>query len=139
MPYGPDQIFDLVYDIRRYPDFIPWIKAIRVSREREEGHMRLCRGESLVAFRGFSETFSTDVAGDPTARTVDVDLVRGPFRELKNTWQLTPENEGTQIDFYIRYEFSNPLLRVLAAANLPLAVSRIMYAYKNEADKRFGA
>ncbi len=133
-------MFELVADIRRYPEFVRWIKSMRVRDERQEGERRHCLGQAMVGFKGFSEFFSTRVMADRETRKVIVNLEKGPFRKLHNRWTMTPvENGGTRIDFHIDYAFSNPILSMLAAANFDLAVERIMRSFTDEADRRFGA
>lgn len=139
LEHRADEVFDLVADIRRYPDFIKWIRSMKVSNERAENGVNYYRGEADVGFKNFSERFSTDIAADPEARTVEVKLAQGPFKRLRNSWKMTPDgNLGTVIDFFIDYEFKNPVLSLLARANTSLAVNRIMQAFIDEADRRFG-
>lgn len=130
-------MFDLVAGVRAYPDFIPWIKAMRVSRERATDGERCFRGEALVGFRGFTERFATDVIAREAAQTIDVNLVRGPFRKLKNRWWFREVDGGTEIDFEIDYEFSNIVLRLLASSNMDYAIKRLMSAFLDEADRRY--
>jgi len=137
VPHHAENMFDLVSDIARYPDFIRWIRSMRVSAERDEGHVHHCLGEASVGFKGFSERFATTVEADSSERTVRADLVRGPFRHLRNTWSFVPTEQGTRIDFHIDYEFSNFVLRMLARNNFQLAVDKIMGAFIEEADRRY--
>ena len=140
LAHSADDLYDLVRDIRRYPEFIRWIKRMRVSDESDEDSLYTCTGEVDVTFKGFDERFSTHVKADQTARKIDVSLVRGPFRRLHNTWQFNPQNDGrTRVHFFIDYEFKNPLLGLLARTNSRLAVDKIMSAFRAEADRRFGA
>lgn len=137
--HRPEQIFDLVSEVDRYPEFIKWIRSMRVSNRREDNGKQLFRGEASVGFKGFSERFATDVAADPSARTIDVELAHGPFKRLKNTWKLQLDADGnTVVDFFIDYEFRNPVLSLLARANTELAVNKIMTAFRQEADRRYG-
>ena len=139
IPHAPDQVFELVSDIGRYPEFIKWIRSMRVTNQVRTGSVLQSRGEASVGFKGFSERFTTDVEADADRRTIAVKLVRGPFRRLKNHWQLRQgEDGGTVVDFYIDYEFRNPVLSLLARANTDLAVNRIMQAFLAEADRRYG-
>lgn len=139
LPYKAGDLFDLVADIEHYPDFIRWIRSMHVSHVREQGEVRECRGEAQVGFRGFSETFATDVIADRGTATIKTDLVKGPFRRLKNSWAFVPLGGGrTRIDFEIDYVFSNPILAFLARRNLDLAVGRIMGAFTEEAARRYG-
>ena len=139
LPYAADDLFDLVADIKRYPDFVRWIRTMAVSGERtDSAGVRHALGDARVGFRGFSERFATQTAADPAARVITASLVRGPFRKLENRWTFTPEATGaTRIDFEIDYAFSNPILAMLARTNLGLAVDRIMAAFKDEAARRY--
>ena len=146
MPYRPEDLFDLVSDVARYPDFVRWMKSLRILSEDSAGDARRMRAEATVRFMGFTETFVTDVgAARPAAGaaepvwTVDVSNVRGPFRKLKNTWRIRPGADGgAKIDFYIEFEFRNFVLQALADSNRDYAVSRIIEAFSDEAEERFG-
>ena len=111
---------------------------MRVSRERNEGEVRRCRGEALVGFKGFREQFATDVIADKSALTVETSLVRGPFRRLSNAWRFTPQLGGaTEVHFTIDYEFSNFVLQALLASNMESSVSKVIRAFTDEADRRY--
>lgn len=138
MPYTPDQLFELVSDISRYPDFIKWIKALRVSAPKQDGALHSSIGEAVVGFKGFTESFSTSVETHSEHKTVSVKLVRGPFRKLENDWQFVSNGKGGAIiDFKIDYEFSNFVLRALASANRDVAIELIMAAFLDEAKRRY--
>ena len=140
LPYRPDQMFDLVSDIQRYPEFVRWITALRISKAHEENGIRHCIGEAVVAFKGFTNTFATRVKAAPLEKRVEVSLVRGPFKHLLNTWDFVSHGEaGTRINFYIEYEFSNFILRALARANHEYAIKQIMQTFIDEAKKRYGS
>ena len=138
LPYTPEQCFDLVSDIRRYPDFIKWISAMRVSEETvPEAGRTSCLGDAVIGFKGFTERFSTRVVKDPAAGTVVASLVKGPFRRLRAEWKLTPQERGTDVQLDIDYDFRNPIIGMLAAANHDLAVSRILNAFLEEGRRRY--
>lgn len=112
---------------------------MRVSGEREEGSKSHKLGEAVVGFKGFSERFATNVVSSRPDYTVDVSLVRGPFRRLENQWKFVSEGNGyTRVQFYIDFSFSNPVLRMLARANTDSAVAGIMQSFISEADRRYG-
>jgi coenzyme Q-binding protein COQ10 len=140
VPYGPAQCFLLVSDIARYPDFIRWINAMRVSGLREiQPGVTECQGEAVVGFKGFVERFTTQVVADEPAARVTASLVRGPFRKLFAEWRICETVGGaTDISLEIDYEFRNPVIAFLAAANHDLATDRILNAFLLEAKKRFG-
>lgn len=139
VPYGPEQCFALVSDIARYPDFIRWITALRVSEQRQTGPgVNECLGEVVVGFKGFSERFSTRVVADEPARRVTAALVRGPFRKLFAEWRITESVAGaSDVSLEIHYEFRNPVVAFLAAANHDLATDRILSAFLDEARRRY--
>ncbi|HEX5006435.1 MAG TPA: SRPBCC family protein, partial [Hyphomonadaceae bacterium] len=107
LPYRPEDLFELASDVGRYPDFIHWIQSLNVLSEQEDADGIRCRAEVRVGFKGFSETFITDVDAKRAERTIDVKLVRGPFRKLANTWSFQPIPSGTRVDFFITFEFRN--------------------------------
>ena len=132
-------LYELVRDIRRYPEFIKWIQSLTVTNESENQNPYKCTGTASVGFKGFAERFSTDVTGDPDKCQIDVSLVRGPFKHLRNQWRFEQMSEQkTAIHFFIDYEFRNPVLSLLAKANTRLAVDRIMASFMTEADRRYG-
>ncbi len=137
LPYTPEQCFDLVSDIRRYPDFIKWM---RVSEEAVLGDgASSCLGEAVIGFKGFTERFSTRVTKSPSNGSVIASLVKGPFRRLKAEWKITPQDRGTDVRLDIDYDFKNPFIGMLAAANHDLAVTRILDAFLDEGRRRYAA
>lgn len=139
LAYRPQDLFDLASDVGRYPEFLPWIKALKVFDRREaEGRVQ-CRAEASVGFKGFTETFVTDVDARRSDLAIDVTLVRGPFRKLRNTWRMAPEEAGTRVDFSIEFEFRNFVLQALADANKAYAVRRVIDAFIAEAGRRYPA
>ncbi len=141
VPYRPADCFALVADIAKYPDFIKWITALRVSDLREIGPgVTECQGEAVVGFKGFVERFTTQVVADEPAARVTASLIRGPFRKLFAEWRITESVHGaSDISLEINYEFRNPVIGFLASANHDLAVDRILRAFLAEAQRRYSA
>ncbi|MEO1029229.1 MAG: SRPBCC family protein, partial [Pseudomonadota bacterium] len=103
----------------------------------QNGFVHTCIGEAVVGFKGFTERFATHVRSNRATTTVDVALARGPFRTLQNTWTLSPISSGSELHFYLDYDFSNPVLKALAASNSAIAIDKIMSAFLTEAEKRY--
>lgn len=139
LPYRPGALFDLASDVARYPEFLPWIKALKVSDRRESGERVTCRAEASVGFKGFSETFVTDVEARRDTLAIDVSLVRGPFRKLRNTWRIAPIEVGARVDFTIEFEFRNFVLQAVADANKGYAIRRVIDAFVKEAGRRYAS
>ena len=138
VPYTADQMQALVADIRRYPDFVPWIKKLRVVDETQMQSQWTGRADAAIGFKSFSERFTTDVVSDTETRDIVVKLVRGPFRKLENHWSFKDHQNGqSEVCFSIDFEFSNPVLALLARANMDFAISQIMSCFLTEADRRY--
>jgi coenzyme Q-binding protein COQ10 len=137
LPYRSDDLFDLVSDVRRYPGFVRWIRALRVISETQADGGRELRAEAEVGFAGFSERFTTDVAVRPAEGRVDVRLVRGPFRHLASQWVIVPCEGGSELSFSVRFEFRSFILQALAEANRDFAVARLTDCFVEEARRRY--
>ncbi len=133
VPYAPEQMFDLVADIERYPEFLPWCLSARI-RER--------RGDTLVAdmvvgFKMFSERFTTiDVLEWP--RRIDVTFSSGPFKYLDNHWTFEPAGDGCLIDFDIDFELRSRLLQAMIGAVFGEAVRHMVGAFEKRARALYG-
>jgi len=134
LPYDADQLYEMVGDVEHYPEFIPWITRLRAyNRETETTGISRFDADVGVGFRMLSETFSTRIARDPVARTLDIGLLRGPFRKLKGHWRFTPDATGTQIAFDMELDIRNPILNALFKANFSLAVLKLMKCFEDRA------
>lgn len=136
--YSPDDLFELVSDVRRYPDFLDPITAMRVTRDDvHEGEGSL-DAEARIRFKLVREKFSTRVQLDRQSRIIDVDYLSGPFHELGNQWVFHPLDDGsTLVDFWIRYAFKNPVLQMLMDTNRGRAIRYLINAFQAEAKQRY--
>jgi coenzyme Q-binding protein COQ10 len=134
LPYAPEQLLDLVGDVRRYPEFVPWITAMRVWNEHEEAPgVRVLDAEAGVGFSFLREKFATRVRKDRNACTIQVSLLHGPFRRLANRWSFEPHPVGTQLKFEIDFEFKSKLLDVMLQANFERAVAKLIACFESRA------
>ena len=136
--YPPEQMIELVSDIEAYPRFITPFRALSVDSEEKLGNLWKRRATATVGFKGFSEKFTTDVSIDHSARMIEVGLVKGPFKYLNNQWKFQPSNHGSDIEFLINFEFSNPILHAVLRANFDRAVNMVMDVFLKEAAHRYG-
>ncbi len=137
LPYRPVDLFDLAAGVERYPEFITWIQSLKLLSDTATEDGRRCRAEVSVGFKGFSETFVTDVEARRSTKTIDVTLVRGPFRKLSNTWTFSSSPTGSRVAFAIQFEFRNFVLQALADANKRHAVKRVIDCFIDEAARRY--
>ena len=145
LPYTPDQLFALVGDVERYPEFVPWITALRVwNRHQTADDTTTLDAEAKVRFRIIRERFTTRVRLDAKALAIDVSLLSGPFRHLQNRWRFRPAavgpgGEGCELVFEIDFEFGSRLLHGLLAANFDRAVARLVACFERRADALYGS
>ncbi len=128
LPYSPDQMFGLVADIERYPEFLPWCVGARVVRR--EGPV--ITADLMIGFRMVRETFTSRVTLAAPDR-IDVVYTKGPFRHLNNHWIFHPAEGGCEIEFYIDFEFRSRLLRAVAEPLFHEAVRRMVSAFEARA------
>jgi len=114
VPYTADVMYAVVADVERYPEFLPWVVALRVQSRAREGANEILLAEMAVGYRGLRERYTSRVTLDPVARVIDVVAIEGPFRRLENHWRFTPDGTGSRVDFRVLFEFSNRLLQAAA-------------------------
>ena len=130
LPYTPQQLFDLVADVERYPEFLPWCRAARILSREPDGFL----AELVINFKGFTESYVSRVTlNSPDA--IDVVLVRGPFAHLENRWRFTPlEAGGTEIEFFLDFKFRSRLLETLIGGMFEKASRKMTSAFRARAD-----
>lgn len=133
LPYSPGAMFDLVADIERYPEFLPWCVACRI-RKREDN---VILGDLMVGFKVFRETFTSRVELHRPDR-IEVQYIDGPFKYLTNRWRFIPRGDGTEIDFYIDFQFNSRILEAVAGKVFGEAVRRMVGAFETRAHKLLG-
>ncbi|MDZ4777491.1 MAG: type II toxin-antitoxin system RatA family toxin [Alphaproteobacteria bacterium] len=140
LPYAPEALCRMVGDVRTYPDFIPWIEDLKVTCESEVGGVREAIAHVRVGWKSLQERFSTKVRCAPAEGEVDVSLVSGPFRTLRNEWRFKSDGAGgSLVKFWIAYDFKNPILNAIVKANREKVIERIMAAFEAEAARRCAA
>ena len=114
VPYSAALMFSVVADVEKYPQFLPWVVALRVKSRSTVKGREVLDAEMAVGYHALRERYTSRVILDEAARTIDVAQTSGPFKQLENHWRFTPEGEGCRIDFSIAFEFKNRLLAAVA-------------------------
>ncbi|MDF2096761.1 type II toxin-antitoxin system RatA family toxin [Fodinicurvata sp. CAU 1616] len=137
MPYQPRELFDLVADIERYPEFLPWCLAARIRRR--EG--KTVTADLAVGFKMVRERFTSRVVlhdeADQHLR-IDVSYIDGPFKYLNNHWLFLPDEQGCLLDFYVDFEFRSRLLQKVMQPLFNEAVRRMVGAFEGRAKELYG-
>jgi coenzyme Q-binding protein COQ10 len=140
LPYAPDQLFHLVGEVDHYPEFVPWITAMRTwNRRTDETGASLLDAEASVGFSFLKERFSTRVRRDPLNREVEVSLINGPFRRLLNRWRFCPHEGGAEIEFFIDFEFKSRILQAVFEANFNRAVDKLIACFEARARRLYAS
>jgi coenzyme Q-binding protein COQ10 len=134
LDYSPSQLFDLVADVGRYPEFLPWCLAARV-RERAD---RRVVADMVIGFKMVRERFTSYVTLDRDGRRIDVSYAEGPFKHLKNHWVFLPHERGCEIDFFVDFEFRSKILQRLMEVLFHEAVKRMVGAFEARARQLYG-
>lgn len=134
LPYTPEQLFDLVADISRYDEFLPWVVAVRVRSSSEKETV----ADLVVGFNAFKERFTSRVMKAPPGR-ICVDYVDGPLKYLHNEWRFELSSDGgTDVHFSVDFAFKSRLFETLAGAMFDRALRRMTDAFEQRAAALYG-
>jgi coenzyme Q-binding protein COQ10 len=133
LPYTPEQMFDLVADVARYPEFLPWVSAMRVRSDSDIETV----ADMIVGFKGLRETFTSRVT-KTRPEAIDVDYLDGPLKYLRNNWRFRPEGQGCAVDFTVDFAFKNRVFEMLAGQVFGTALRRMIGAFEDRAAKLYG-
>jgi len=134
LPYTPEQMFDLVADVGRYPEFLPWCVATRVRSN--DGRRMVA--DMAIGFKMFREQFTSRVTLERPTR-VDVEYQQGPFKYLENHWIFEADpGGGCRVDFRVEFEFRSRILEVAIGKVFTEAVHRMVAAFESRAQALYG-
>ncbi len=134
LPYSAEQMFDLVADVGRYAEFLPWVTAVRV---RSNGETEMI-ADLIVGFRSLRERFTSRVT-KARPRCISVDYVDGPLKFLKNDWRFEPAPGGCTIDFSVEFAFKNRVFEAIAGQMFDAALRKMINAFEARADTLYAA
>jgi coenzyme Q-binding protein COQ10 len=135
LPYTPEQMFDLVADVGRYGEFLPWVAAVRVRSDSPTEMV----ADLVVGFSALKERFTSRVTKS-RPRTIHVDYLEGPLKYLKNDWMFAPDGEGgCVVDFCVDFEFRSRIFEALAGQMFGVALRRMVAAFEERAAKLYGS
>lgn len=131
--YTPEQLFDMVADVRRYPEFLPWCVGARIVSRTEQELV----ADLTIGFKMFRETFRSQVTLERPGH-VHVRYLNGPFRYLNNHWRFHPHPQGTEVDFFVDFEFRSRLLQAVIGTVFNEAVRLMVRAFERRAMQLYG-
>ena len=126
-------MYDLVADVRRYPEFLPWVMALRVRSENPQETL----ADMIVGFKGIRETFTSRVRKTPKEE-ICVEYIEGPLKYLRNDWKFTPNMAGCAVEFSVDFAFKNKVFEMLAGQVFGSALRKMIGAFERRADVLYG-
>ncbi|EDQ04522.1 Ribosome association toxin RatA [Sulfitobacter indolifex] len=138
LPYSAQQMYDLVADVGRYPEFLPWTAAARIRSDEERGDHRVMEADLVISFKVFRERFTSRVVLWPEAKKIDTEYLDGPFKYMKSNWHFEDNLEGCQVHFFVDFEFKNMILQKVIGVVFNEAMQRIVRAFENRAKELYG-
>lgn len=139
LPYSAQQMYDLVADVDRYAEFLPWCAASRVRSRTSIGEKEQIDADLIISFKIYRETFGSRVILTPTEHRIDVEYIEGPFKFLNNHWHFKPLTDGScEVDFYVDFEFKSRTLQMLIGIVFHEAMQLIVRAFEKRAESLYG-
>jgi coenzyme Q-binding protein COQ10 len=140
VPHSAADMFDLVADVERYPEFVPLCQSLKV-RERKAGEAgsQVVVADMTIAYKIIRETFTSRVTLDRKGLTILVEYLQGPFRRMNNRWRFHPTGEeACEVEFFLVYEFRSRALGLLMGSVFDAAFRRFAAAFERRADRVYG-
>jgi coenzyme Q-binding protein COQ10 len=135
LPYTAEQMFDLVADVARYPEFLPWVVGTRIRSDSETEMI----AEMLVGFKALREKFTSRVEKHRPSE-LKVHYIDGPMKDLDNEWRFRPaEGGGCDVDFRVEFTFRNRLFEALAGQYFDRAFRKMVSAFEERAAELYGS
>ncbi|HGG03830.1 MAG TPA: type II toxin-antitoxin system RatA family toxin [Aliiroseovarius sp.] len=139
MPYTPEQIYDMVADVARYPEFLPWNSAARIRSRRDLGDGREeVLADLVISFKVFRERFTSRVILTPDIRRIDTEYLDGPFKYMRSYWHMHDHPDGCEVEFFVDFEFRNALLQKVIGVVFNEAMQRVVRAFETRAADLYG-
>lgn len=137
LPYTASQMYDLVADVEKYPEFIPWTAAARIRETRDEGDKTVMLADLVISFKVFRERFGSRVTLHPEEKKIDTEYLDGPFRHMVSNWAFRDVDGGCEVDFHVDFEFKSRLLQSTASFFFNDAMQRVVRAFERRADELY--
>ncbi|MDC1126483.1 type II toxin-antitoxin system RatA family toxin [Candidatus Pelagibacter sp.] len=129
-----DQLIDLVLDIEKYPEFVPFCLGSQVYEKNKEVNLTLIIADLTIGKGPFKDTYKSDVKFDKENSTINVTNIGGPLNHLENNWKFIETEGGTEISFDIDFEIENKFLNVLMSKSFEFGLNRIADAFQKRAE-----
>lgn len=138
LPYSAQQMYDLVADVAKYPEFLPWTAAARIRSDEDKGDHRIMDADLVISFKVFRERFTSRVVLWPEPRTIETEYLDGPFQRMVSTWGFEDTDGGCNVHFFVDFEFKNRVLQGIIGVVFNEAMQRVVRAFEDRAAALYG-
>ena len=132
-----EQLIELVLDIEKYPEFVPFCLASKVYEKKKKENLILIIADLTIGKGPFKDTYKSDVKFDQTDSTINVANIGGPLKHLENNWYFKERKDGTEIFFNINFEIENKFLNILMSKSFEYGLNKIADAFQKRAESLF--
>ena len=132
-----EQLIDLVLDIEKYPEFVPFCMGAKVYEKKEKGNLLLIVGDLTIGKGPFKDTYKSDIKYNKKEDSIFVTNLDGPLKHLENTWHFKEENNMIEVFFEIDFELKNEFLNIVMARSFQFALDKIAEAFQKRAEDLF--
>ena len=132
-----EQLIDLVLDIEKYPEFVPFCLGSKIYEKKDKGDQLLIIADLTIGKGPFKDTYKSDVKFNKKDNTIKVTNIGGPLNHLENTWQFKEQKSGTEISFDIDFEIENKFLNIVMTKSFQFGLDKIADAFQKRAEELF--
>jgi len=132
-----EQLIDLVLDIEKYPEFVPFCVDAKVHEKKEKDNLLLIVGDLTIGKGPFKDTYKSDVKYNKKEDSIFVTNLDGPLKHLENTWHFKEKNNITEVSFEVDFELKNEFLNIVMTKSFQFALDRIADAFEKRAEDLF--
>lgn len=138
LPYSAQQMYDLVADVGKYPQFLPWTAAARIKSTTDKGDHTVMDADLIISFKVFRERFTSRVVLWPAPLKIDTEYLDGPFKYMKSNWAFRDVDGGCEVEFFVDFEFKNAILQKIIGVVFNEAMLRVVKAFEKRAQALYG-
>jgi len=132
-----EQLIDLVLDIEKYPEFVPFCIDAKIHERKEKGDLLLIIADLTIGKGPFKDTYKSDIKYNKKEDSIFVTNLDGPLKHLENTWHFKKENNFTEISFEVDFELKNKFLNIIMTKSFQFALDKIAEAFQKRAEDLF--
>lgn len=138
LPYSAQEMYDLVADVAKYPQFLPWCAAARIKSVKPQGENSVMEADLVISFKVFRERFTSRVLLMPEIKKIDTEYLDGPFEYMKSNWGFQDTSTGCDVSFHVDFAFRNMILQKLIGVVFNEAMQRVVRAFEARARELYG-